>query len=132
MQKEIFKSREELGKNAGKDAGRAINEAVSKTPAGRDLIKPYVKALRKNDLKVGIYFSQLDWSHQDYPHFTRKKNRYSNDSVQWNRFLDFNRAQLKEVVTGYKPDLIWFDGDWDYSAEQWKAKELSEQVRKWH
>ncbi len=36
---------------------------VKKTPAGRDLLSPFVKELRKNDLKVGLYFSQLDWSH---------------------------------------------------------------------
>ncbi|MBZ5500100.1 MAG: alpha-L-fucosidase [Acidobacteriia bacterium] len=31
-------------------------------------------------------------------------------------------------IEGYKPDLIWFDGDWDFSAEQWRAKELREQI----
>jgi alpha-L-fucosidase len=106
----------------------ALN-VVDKTPAGRDLIAPYMNALKKEGLKAGLYFSQLDWSHPDYPHFTRNEKRYEEDSTRWNRFLDFNRKQLLELCHTFKPDLIWFDGDWDYSAEQWKAKELSEAVR---
>ena len=102
---------------------------VNKTPAGRDLITPYMKALREKDLKAGLYFSQLDWSHPDYPHFTRNEKRYAEDSARWNNFLDFNRNQLMELCQTFKPDLIWFDGDWDYSAEQWKASELSKAVR---
>ncbi len=102
---------------------------VKKTPAKRDLVTPFVKEMRKNKLKVGIYFSQLDWSHPDYPHFTRTAKRYTNDSVRWNRFLDFNRKQLLEMCRTFKPDMIWFDGDWDYNAKQWKAKELSQRVR---
>src|SRR5688500_10034868 len=39
---------------------------VRDTPAKRDLIDPFVKALRKNDLKVGLYYSLPDWSYSDY------------------------------------------------------------------
>src|SRR5688500_17906640 len=39
---------------------------VKKTPAARDLIKPFVEACRKHGLKIGFYFSHLDWSHPDY------------------------------------------------------------------
>ncbi len=104
-------------------------DVVGKTPAGRDLITPYMKAIRKKGLKAGLYFSQLDWSHPDYPHFTREDKRYESDSARWERFLEFNRNQLLELCNSFKPDLIWFDGDWDYSAEQWNAKELSGAVR---
>jgi len=104
---------------------------VKKAPAARDLIAPFCDALRKQDLKVGLYFSHLDWSHPDYPHFTRKEKRYESDSVRWERFLKFQRAQIKEVATGFRPDLLWFDGDWDYSAEEWRAKELREQIAQW-
>lgn len=40
---------------------------VKKSPAKKDLIKPYCEALRKNDLKVGLYFTQCDWSHRITP-----------------------------------------------------------------
>ena len=105
---------------------------VKKTPAGKDLVTPFVKELRKNDLKVGLYYSLLDWSHPDYPNKTREIKRYENDSVKWNRFVDFNFCQLEELSKQFKPDLYWFDGDWEQSAEKWKAKELSEKLRDWN
>jgi alpha-L-fucosidase len=105
---------------------------VDKTPAGRDLVKPLVKALRKDDLEVGLYFSLLDWSNPDYPNKTKTEKRYKNDSVRWNRFVDFNFCQLEELSKEFKPDLFWFDGDWEQSAEKWKAKELGQDLRKWN
>jgi len=103
---------------------------VQKTPAGRDLLTPFVKELRRNNLKVGLYFSQLDWSHPDYPHFTRKTDRYKEDSVRWDNFLQFRHNQIMELCKKYQPDLFWFDGDWDYSAEKWQSKQMSEDIRK--
>lgn len=104
---------------------------VEKTPAARDLVKPFCDAIRKQGLKVGLYFSHLDWSHPDYPMFTSKERKYDKDSVKWERFLNFQRGQLKELSQTYKPDLYWFDGDWDFSAEQWKAKETRELINSW-
>ena len=43
---------------------------ATKTPAGRDLIKEYVEAFRAEGLKVGFYYSLLDWHHPDYPHYS--------------------------------------------------------------
>lgn len=102
---------------------------TEKTPAGRDLIDPLVKALRKNGIKAGLYFSLLDWSHPDYPNMTRSEKRYENDSVRWQRFVDFNFCQLEELSARFKPDLFWFDGDWEQSAEAWRARELNQMLR---
>ncbi len=113
------------------DSGQSDLNVVKKTPAGRDLVAPFCKALRKAGLKVGLYYSQLDWSHPDYPHFTSKEKRYKENPARWERFLKFNKNQLKEVALNYKPDLLWFDGDWDFNAEKWKAKELREQIFEW-
>ena len=106
---------------------------VKKTPARRDLIKPFCEAMRKQNLKLGLYFSHLDWSHPDYPHYTRNQKRYDikDDSLRWKRFLKFQRGQIEEIAKLYKPDLLWFDGDWDYSAETWQAKELREKINQW-
>ena len=105
---------------------------VRKTPAGKDLVDPFVKALRKRNLKVGLYYSLLDWSHPDYPNFTRTTTRYSQDSVRWQRFVDFNFCQLKELSQRFSPDLYWFDGDWEQSAETWKAAALNSRLREWN
>jgi len=98
---------------------------TKKTKAKRDLITPFVKAVRKENLKVGLYYSLLDWSHQDYPNFLRDQKRYTNDEKRWDSFTDFNFGQIEEL-TKYNPDLYWFDGDWEQSAEKWKAKEIRE------
>ena len=39
------------------------------TPIGRDLVKEFVEAVRGEGLKVGLYFTLLDWYHEDYPHY---------------------------------------------------------------
>lgn len=96
---------------------------VKKTKAKRDLITPFVNAARKENLKVGLYYSLLDWSNPNYPNFTRNEKKYENDSKKWEAFTKFNFGQLEEL-TQFNPDLYWFDGDWEQSAEKWKAKEI--------
>jgi alpha-L-fucosidase len=51
---------------------------VKRTPAGRDLLAPYAQAMRDAGLKVGLYFSHLDWSHPDYPFHSREIRRRGN------------------------------------------------------
>lgn len=96
---------------------------VKKSKAKRDLLTPFAKAIREQDLKLGFYYSLLDWSHPDYPNFTRNQKRYENDSIRWQKFVDFNFSQIKEI-SQFHPDLYWFDGDWEQSAEQWKAQDI--------
>jgi alpha-L-fucosidase len=112
------------------DTKQSDLNVVKQTPAARDLITPYCNALRNEGLKVGLYFSHLDWSHPDYPHWTRTKERYAieKEPEHWARFLKFQRGQIEEIATQFRPDLFWFDGDWDYSADQWKAKETREMI----
>lgn len=114
---------------------------VKKTPAARDLIKEYMDAMREAGLKAGIYFSLIDWSDSRYrsiyPEGMKKeeclKDIYGSpaggeeDYGKWEEFLEFNKNQLRELMTGYKTvDLLWFDGDWERSAVQWKMKEFRE------
>lgn len=103
--------------------------AVKGTPAARDLITPFVKEVRKQGLKLGFYYSLLDWSHPDYPNKTRTETRYKDDPERWARFVKFNFDQLTELNKGWKPDLYWFDGDWEQSAEAWKSKEIVDLLR---
>lgn len=102
---------------------------VKSTPAKRDLIEPFVKEVRKHDLKLGFYYSLLDWSHPDYPNKTRTEVRYKDDPARWQRFVDFNMAQLKELNKTWKPDLYWFDGDWEQTAEAWNSKGIVDLLR---
>lgn len=103
---------------------------VRDTPAGRDLVGPFVDALRKDGLKVGLYYSLPDWSYRDYDVFTRQKKRYrlKDDPARWQRFLDYYQGQLKEIADRYNPDLYWFDGDWEHSASEWQSAKVRERI----
>jgi alpha-L-fucosidase len=118
---------------------------VRRTPAARDLITPYVDALRRRGLKVGLYYSHLDWSHPDYATVRPdgpdrqegddRGNPYSMPAVgdespeRWDAFLAFHRAQVRELLGLFQPDLLWFDGEWERSPEQWRMAELAELIK---
>lgn len=102
---------------------------VKSTPAKRDLIAPFVKEVRKQGLHLGFYYSLLDWSHPDYPNKTRTEVRYKDDPARWAKFNKFNFGQLAELNKTWKPDLYWFDGDWEQSAETWNSKGIVELLR---
>lgn len=99
---------------------------VKKTPAKKDMIEPFFAELRKRNIKCGAYYSLIDWSYPDYPGFLKDSSRYKveNDYDRWNRFRSFFQGQIKEISSKFKPDLWWFDGDWEHSAEEWEAQKV--------
>ena len=60
---------------------------------------------------------------------TRTDVRYKDDPKRWDSFCKFNFGQLAELNNSYKPDLYWFDGDWEQNAETWRAKGIMEMLR---
>ena len=101
---------------------------VKKTPAGHDLVSPFVKALRKEGLKTGLYYSLLDWSHPDYPNHTKEIKRYEKDAAREAAFREFNHGQISEIAEEFNPDLWWFDGDWEQGAEWWDAEGIRSKI----
>jgi len=99
---------------------------VKKTPAKKDMIKPFFDELRKRNIKCGAYYSLIDWSYRDYPGFLKDSARYKveDDYNRWNRFRAFFQGQIKEINMLFKPDLWWFDGDWEHSAEEWESQKI--------
>jgi len=99
---------------------------VKSTPAKRDMVKPFFVELRKRNIKCGAYFSLIDWSNNDYPGFLKDSSRYkiAEDYDRWNRFRAFFQGQIKEINAMFKPDLWWFDGDWEHSAEEWESQKV--------
>ena len=111
---------------------------ATNTPARRDLTREYVDAFRAEGLKVGFYYSLLDWHHPDYPiagdriHPFRNDPAYQDHHGNLPRYADYMRNQVEELLTQYgKIDLIWFDFSYDeMRGEAWKASELVEMVRR--
>ena len=99
---------------------------VKSTPAKRDMVKPLFEQLRNRGIKCGAYFSLIDWSYPDYPGFLKDSSRYKveEDYDRWNRFRNFFQSQIKEISNQFNPDLWWFDGDWEHSAEEWESQRV--------
>lgn len=104
-----------------------------KTAAKRDLVALYVEAFRKAGLKVGFYYSLLDWRFPGY--FEPSKYRDSAEAM-----VQQYHAQVRELMTNYgKIDLLWYDGDWishglveedKDRAGFWRSREVNAAVRK--
>ena len=105
-------------------------DVVRNTPAKRDLLKPFYEALDKDGIKRGAYFSLIDWSYPDYPGFLKDSSRYkiADEPQRWKKFQNFYQAQIDEVNRAYKPDLWWFDGDWEHSADEWQAQKVRKEI----
>jgi alpha-L-fucosidase len=111
--------------------------SIEHTPYRRDIVREFCDAMRAEGLRVGLYYSLIDWHHPDYPPFRDEHKPYNpatwprqRDDAAWWRFSDFMFAQVRELLTNYGPiDLIWFDGQWERSPEQWRAAELASMIR---
>ena len=83
-----------------------------------DIIRASLDAARDHGLGTGIYYSHIDWHHPDGRHFSRRHWDYDESLVEsaperWRRFVEFERAQVRELLTGYGPiDVMWFDLVW--------------------
>jgi len=110
---------------------------ATNTKAGRDLVLEFLEAFRAEGLKVGLYYSLLDWHHPDYPHYgdehhpMRDNKSYAGKQHNFDRYLDFMHGQVKELCTNYgKLDIMWFDFSYgEYQGEKWRSSELVRMVR---
>ncbi len=117
---------------------------ATNTPAGRDLVREFTDAFRAEGLRVGFYYSLLDWHHPDFTidvHHPRRDDpdaRAQNEGRSMARYCEYMRNQVRELLTGYgKIDVLWFDfsypeqcgtGDKAWmkgkGAEDWEAEKL--------
>ncbi len=109
---------------------------VQHSPYGRDIVREFVEAFRAEGLRIGLYFSLIDWHHPDYPAFTDADRPYRfgrstpPTDHRWERFSGVMFDQVRELLTSYGPiDIFWFDGGWERTPEQWRAKELEALIR---
>ncbi|MBS4198204.1 alpha-L-fucosidase [Bacillus sp. FJAT-49732] len=110
---------------------------ATNTPAKRDLIKEYVEAFRAEGLKVGFYYSIIDWHHEHYPAFgdrihpMRDNEEFRDKPIDFDVYVEYMHGQVKELLTNYgKIDIMWFDFSYDdMTGEKWKATELINMIR---
>ena len=131
------------------DSKHSIDDfTIMKTPAKRDIVEEYTSACREAGLKVGIYYSPMDWrSPATYMPLTFRK--------EGEKMREQCHRQIEELMNNYgKIDILWYDGGEDFIlgyniprhvlAEDrltykqnpfipnfWRAGELNEKVRSW-
>jgi len=101
---------------------------ITNTPYGKDALKALAEACRKHDIKLGLYYSTLDWSRDDYPWETGRTGQYSGRSGKSNYagYLQFMKNQLTELLSNYGPIMsIWLDGHWDQTNPEGHADRSS-------
>jgi alpha-L-fucosidase len=97
---------------------------VQRTPWKKDPLKMLADECHKQAIRLSFYYSQLDWHSPDY--FPRGETGHSAgraESGDWNKYLDYQDAQLRELLTNYgEIDGIWFDGWWDKPNADWRLE----------
>jgi len=107
------------------------------TKCNRDLVREFLEAFREEGIKVGLYYSLLDWHHKDYPHYgdkvhpMRNNEDYKNTNHNFDNYLEYMHEQVKELCTQYgQLDIMWFDFSYDdMCGEKWRATELVNMIR---
>ena len=97
---------------------------VKRSPFARDVVRELADACAKEDLKLFLYYSQLDWHHPDYfPRGGTGLTAGRPDSGSFPRYIAYMNAQLTELLTNYGPiGGIWFDGVWDKPNADWQLE----------
>src|SRR3954447_11311490 len=96
---------------------------AAKRGPGRDLVAEYVEAARAEGLRVGFYYSLMDWHHPDGAHCKK-------DEAARRRFVDYIHGQVRELCSNYgKLDILWYDVAWPLSAEGWESVKMNKMVR---
>ncbi len=95
-----------------------------KQACGRDLVREFVDAARAEGLRVGFYYSLMDWHHPDGA-------RCTTDLAARKRFVAYTHGLVRELMTNYgKIDVLWYDVDWPLTPEQWESRKMNDMVFK--
>jgi len=97
-------------------------DIVDRTPYGKDVLKALAEECHRQGIKLFFYYSQLDWHSPDYYPLGRTGHASGRpESGDFNKYLDYMDAQLRELLTNYgEIGGIWFDGMWDKPNADWR------------
>ena len=88
----------------------------------RDLVREYVEAARAEGLRVGFYYSLMDWHHPDGA-------LCATDEAARKRFVEYTHGLIRELLTNYgKIDVLWYDVAWPLDAKGWESERMNKMV----
>jgi alpha-L-fucosidase len=101
---------------------KLTNYCAPKQGPGRDLVREYVEAARAEGMRVGFYYSLMDWHHPDGA-------RCASDDAARRRFVDYIHGQVHELLSNYgKIDVLWYDVAWPLDAAGWESEKMNAMV----
>jgi alpha-L-fucosidase len=101
---------------------KLTNYCAPQQGPGRDLVREYVDAARAEGLRVGFYYSLMDWHHPDGA-------LCKTDEEARKRFVAYTHGLIRELMTNYgKIDVLWYDVDWPLTPEQWESERMNKMV----
>ncbi len=101
---------------------KLTNYCAPQQACGRDLVKEYVEAARAEGLRVGFYYSLMDWHHPDGA-------KCEHDEAARKRFVAYIHGQIRELMTNYgKIDILWYDVSWPLDAKGWESEKMNKMV----
>ena len=116
---------------------------IMNTPYGKDIVRQLADECHRQGIRIGLYYSLIDWFHEDYAHNTARSYTLRKDSARcdWENYIAFMKAQLTELLANYgEISIIWFDGEWDQlpqeaishdqSAVDWHFDEIYDLIHK--
>jgi alpha-L-fucosidase len=116
---------------------------VTNAPIGRDLLKELIDAFRAEDIRIGLYYSLIDWHHPDFlvnEHIHPERNNQEEIAKDKNRnkkrFQDFLMNQVTELMTNYgQIDVLFADFSYPHrkngkGKSYWNSEVLYKQIRK--
>ena len=88
----------------------------------RDLVREYVEAARAEGLRVGFYYSLMDWHHPDGA-------RCATDEAARKRFVEYTHGLIRELLTNDgKIDVLWYDVSWPLDVKGWESERMNKMV----
>ena len=102
---------------------------VQATPWRHDPMKDLAAECRRQGLRLCFYHSIMDWHHPDYlPR--RKWDARPADGASLDRYIEYMKGELKELLTNYGPiGILWWDGGWEHTAAEIHSAEVNSYVR---
>lgn len=99
------------------------------SPFTRDPLKELAQECKRQGIRLGFYHSIMDWHHPDYLPRRGWETR-SASGADMNRYVDYMKGQIRELLTGYGPiSVLWFDGGWERNEQDLRSKEVNQMIR---
>ena len=86
---------------------------IALTPFRRDILGELAAACREEGLQLNFYYSLMDWHRKDYPAGGTARAVLGNQKGDYKSYKKFMMDQITELIDGYHPGNIWFDGEWE-------------------